>query len=191
LKCGCIFALLMTFYCISAVSQSVPHGHLEGDSYIDPRFGLSYTFPASLQVQTSIGNMKVGTGEDQGGGSEYLFSAMEKVTGQVRSGIFILSDRIGALGIHDTRTYLRMILTKSMPPQGQIEIKPITLLGRQFFRSNAGIPGPIHSYGVQLATQCSGHFLSFWFSGSSPEKAEEIVHTLDHMQLACPSPAVK
>jgi hypothetical protein len=39
------------------------HGSVEGGAYVDPRFGLRYTFPDSLEVQTSLNGMAVGTGQ--------------------------------------------------------------------------------------------------------------------------------
>ena len=146
LTCGCIrlfmlsIALLLTLSDL-AQGQTPPHGRIEGNTYADPRFGLRYTFPSQLDIQTSLNGMPVGTGEKAGGGSEFLFDAMEKPNGQVRSGVLIVADEKGVIGTTDVRQYLKWILANGMGVKGEPEIKPITVAGRTSIgRMQAPVP---------------------------------------------------
>jgi hypothetical protein len=168
-----------------AQGQTPPHGKIEGNTYADPRFGLRYTFPSGLEIQTSVNGMAVGTGEKAGGGSEFLFDAMEKPNGQVRSGVLIVADEKGVIGTTEVRQYLKWILANGMGVKGEPEIKPITVAGRNFYRSDAGVGAAVHSYGAQLATFCNGHFVTFVFSAASPARIESLVHSMDGMEMNC------
>ena len=180
------FALVLLCVIGPALGQSTAHGTLEGHTYIDARFGLSYTFPSSLDIQPSVNGMPVGTGQKQGG-SEFLFAAMEKPTGQVRSGVFITADPKGALGATDVPQFLRSMIATAMNIRESQSIKPITIAGRTFYRADAGFDKPIHIYGAQLATFCNGQFLAFWFSAATPTRLGDLLHTTDDMKLRCSS----
>jgi hypothetical protein len=167
-----------------------PHGSVEGGAYVDPRFGLSYTFPASLEVQTALNGMAVGTGQ-KNGDSEYLFAALEKPTGQVRSGVFITADPVGALEVSNIEQFMRLTIGQSPLFKGKVELEPVLIAGRTFYRANSGGGSggdtPIRFYGAQVGTSCSGQFLIFWFSGGSRAVIDQLVHSLDSMKLTCPA----
>jgi hypothetical protein len=171
-----------------AMGQSLSHGVVEGNTYTDKRFGLRYTFPRSLEVQSSVNGMSVGTGEKQGV-SEFLFSALERPNGQVRSGVFITADPKGALRATDVPQFLRSMITTVMVLQDHPTIRPVTIAGRQFYRADAGGQKPVPFYGIQLATTCNAQFLAFWFSAATPEKMVDLIHSLDGLQLNCPANA--
>lgn len=168
-------------------AQTPVHGRVEGHTYIDARFGLRYTFPSPLESQTSLNGMPVGTGEKQGI-SEFLLDAMEKPNGQVRSGVFITADPAGALGAKDSKQFLALMLVTAMGFRGDARIQPVEISGRTFYRSSVGggTQG-VHFYGAQLMTSCNGRYLGFWFSASSPKKVEDLVHSMDQMELKCSS----
>jgi hypothetical protein len=171
-------------------AQPRPHGSVESGAYIDPRFGLRYTFPASLLVQTSLNGLPIGTGQ-KNGESEYLFAALEKPTGQVRSGVFITADPAGALEVTDISQFMRLTIGQSPIFKGKVGLEPVLIAGRTFYRSNSGGGSggdtPIRFYGAQLGTSCSGQFLIFWFSGASRAVVDELVHSMDSMKLTCPA----
>jgi hypothetical protein len=168
------------------------HGSVEGGAYVDPRFGLRYTFPASLEVQTSLNGMPVGTGQ-KAGDSEYLFAALEKPTGQVRSGVFITADQVGALGVTSVEQYMRLMIGQSPIFKGKVELEPVLIAGRTFYRANSGGgsgggsggDSPTRFYGAQVGTSCNGQFLIFWFSGASRVVIDQLVHSMDTLTLAC------
>ncbi len=159
---------------------------MESGAYIDPRFGLRYAIPASLEVQTSLNGMAVGTGQ-KSDDSEYLFAALEKPTGQVRSGVFITADQIGALGVTSVEQFMRLTIGQSPIFKGKVELEPVPIAGRTFYRSNSGGDSPARFYGAQVGTSCNGKFLIFWFSGASRVVIDQLVHSMGTMKLACPA----
>jgi hypothetical protein len=168
----------------SVYAQAPTHGRIEGNAYIDPRFGLRYTFPSQLEVQATMTNgIPVGTGE-KSGGRELLFDAMEKPNGQVRSGVLIIAIDMGVMRPTDVGQYLKAMLI-GMGVKDVPSIKPVTIAGRSFYRSDAGFGTTVRSYGAQLATSCNGHFVIFIFSGASPERIESLVHSMDGMEMKC------
>jgi hypothetical protein len=172
-------------------AQTAPaHGSVEGGVYIDSRFGLRYTFPASLEVQTSLNGMPVGTGQ-KNGNSEILFAALERPTGQVRSGVFITADPVGALEVTDIEQFMRLMIGQSTTFKGKVELEPVLIAGRTFYRSNAGGGSggdtPTRFYGAQVGTSCNGQFLIFWFSGAARAVIDLLVHSMDSMKLTCPA----
>jgi hypothetical protein len=173
-----------------AAQTASPHGSVDGGVFVDPRFGLRYTFPASLEVQTALNGMPVGTGQ-KNGDSEYLFAALEKPTGQVRSGVFITADPVGAQEVTNVEQYMRLMIGQSPIFKGKVELEPVLIAGRTFYRANSGGGSggdtPARFYGAQLGTSCSGQFLIFWFSGASREVIDQLVHSMDSMKLTCPA----
>jgi hypothetical protein len=169
-------------------AEAVPaaHGSVEGGAYIDARFGLRYTFPAALEVQSSLNGAPVGTGQ-KSGDSEYLFAALEKPTGQVRSGVFITADPVGSLEVTDTQHYMRLMIGQSPIFKGKVELEPVLIAGRTFYRSNSGGDTPVRFWGAQVGTSCNGQFLIFWFSGASRAVIDQLVHSMDSMKLSCPA----
>jgi hypothetical protein len=146
---------------------------------------MSYSFPEQLEVQSSLPNgIPVGTGEKQGV-SEFLLSAMEKPNGQVRRGVMIVTDPKGTFGSQDVPHYLHQLLVLSLGAKEPIAISPTVIGGRSYFRANVGGGAQIHFYGAQLSTLCGGQYLTFVFSGPSPEKVEELVHSMDQLLLSC------
>ena len=186
-KCTCLcffFASLLPL-CGLSQGQAPIHGRIEGNTYIDPRFGLRYTFPSQLEIQSSLPNgMPVGTGEKIGL-TEFLFDAMEKPNGQVRSGVLIIADDKGIPGVSDVRQYLKWILANSLGVTGEPDMKSVTIAGRSFYRSDAGVGTTIRSYGGQLATSCNGHYVIFVFSAASPARIENLIHSMDEMEMKC------
>jgi len=187
--------------CLDGTAQSPPgkdgstqthaaHGSVEGGVYADSRFGLRYTFPAGLEMQTSLNGMPVGTGQ-KNGNSEYLFAALEKPTGQVRSGVFITADPVGALEVTDVEQFMRLMISQSPIFKGKVELEPVLIAGRTFYRSNSGGGSggdtPTRFYGAQVGTSCNGQFLIFWFSGASRAVIDQLVHSMDSMKLTCPA----
>ena len=175
----------------ASAGQAAPaHGSVEGSAYIDSRFGLRYTFPASLEVQTSLNGMPVGTGQ-KNGNSEYLFAALEKPTGQVRSGVFITADPVGALEVTDVEQFMRLTIGQSTIFKGKVELEPVLIAGRTFYRANSGGGSggdtPVRFYGAQVGATCNGQFLIFWFSGASRAVIDQLVHSMDSMKLTCPA----
>lgn len=166
------------------VGQALIHGKVEGNTYSDQRFGLRFTFPSSLEPQTSLNGMPVGTGEKTDG-SEFLLEAMEKPNGQVRSGVMITADPKGAGGAADARQFLKLMLVQGMGVKSEPEILTGKVAGRDFFRSNVGGGASPHFYGTQLATSCNGHFLVFLFSASTQAKVEELLHSMDTLEMKC------
>jgi hypothetical protein len=171
-------------------TQTTPaHGSVEAGAYVDPRFGLRYIFPDSLEVQTSLTGLPVGTGQKDGN-SEYLFAALEKPTGKVRSGVFITADPVGALDITDVSQFMRLTIGRSPIFKGKVELEPVLIAGRTFYRANSGGGSggdmPARFYGAQVGTSCSGRFLIFWFSGASRAVIDQLVHSMDSMKLTCP-----
>lgn len=164
--------------------QEADHGKVTGNIYADPRFGLRYTFPANLEVQSSVNGMPVGTGQKEGT-SEFLFSAMEKPSGHVRGGVFITSDRVGTGGIRDIQQFLKLMIANGMGVKQSGEFTKVTIAGRDFYQGRVNIPGAVTIYGAQLATECNDHFLAFWFSAASPGEVESLVHSLDRLGLTC------
>jgi len=171
-----------------AAQAATVHGTVEGGAYVDPRFGLRYTFPASLEVQTSLNGMPVGTGE-KNGNSEYLFAALEKPTGQVRCGVFITADPVGALEVTNVEQYMRLMIGQSPIFKGKVDLQPVLFAGRTFYRSNSGGGSggdtPTRFYGAQVGTSCNGQFLIFWFSGASRAVIDQLVHSMDNIKLNC------
>jgi len=167
---------------------SSAHGSVEGGVYVDPRFGLRYTFPPSLEVQTSLNGSPVGTGQ-KNGNTEYLFAALEKPTGQVRSGVFITADPAGALEVTSVEQYMRLMIGQSPVFKGKVELEPVLIAGRTFYRaySGGGSGGdtPTRFYGAQVGTSCNGQFIIFWFSGASRAVIDQLVHSVDSMKLSC------
>jgi hypothetical protein len=170
---------------ILASSQQVLHGHVEHNTYIDERFGLRYTFPNNLVIQTSYNGMSVGTGEKQGV-SEFLFSAMEQPSGHVRDGVFVVADPTNAFGSANAAQYLHQIIALSMHPSASFDTRTVILAGRVFARADVGVDGPVHIYGAQYATVCGSHYISFYFSGASQSVIDELVKSFDTMELTCP-----
>jgi len=166
------------------------HGSLEAGTYVDPRFGLRYTFPASLEVQTSLSGMSVGTGQ-KNGDTEYLFAALEKPTGQVRSGVFITADPVGELEVTNVEQFMRLMIGQSPLFKGKVELEPVLIAGRTFYRANSGGgsggDSPTRFFGAQVGTSCSGQFLIFWFSGASRVVIDQLVHSMDSIKLTCPA----
>jgi hypothetical protein len=166
------------------------HGSVDSGAYVDPRFGLRYTFPASLEPQTSLNGTPVSTGQ-KNGNTEYLFAALEKPTGQVRSGVFITADPMGALEVTSVEQYMRLMIGQSPVFKGKVELQPVLIAGRTFYRaySGGGSDGdtPTRFYGAQVGTTCNGQFLIFWFSGASRAAIDQLVHSMDSMKLACPA----
>ena len=183
----CLFSSLLLDPCLYAQAHEPVHGTVQGHTYSDSRFGLSYEYPDTLETMSSLPNgMPVGTGEKQGV-SEFLFSAMEKPNGIVRKGVFIVTDPKGTFGANDVPQYLRQLLVLSLGAKEPIEISPIVIRGQSFFRASVGGEAQVHFYGAQLSTLCGDHFLDFVFSGPSPEKVEELVRSLDRLRLNCPA----
>ena len=182
--------------CLRSVSQAptaqVPtaHGSVEGRVYVDPHYGLRYTFPASLEPQTSLNGMAVGTGQKVGN-TEYLFAALEKPAGQVRSGVFITADALGALEVTNIEHFMRLMIGQSSIFKVKVEIQPVLIAGRTFYRANSGGgsggDSPARFYGAQVGTSCNGQFLIFWFSGASRAVIDQLVHSMDSMKLTCPA----
>jgi len=170
--------------CNTTSGQARTHGKVEGNTYVDSRFGLRYTFPGFLETQASLNGMPVGTGEKVGA-SEFLLDAMEKPNGQIRSGVFITSDEKGALGATNARQFLILMLAQAMRVKGEPDIRSTTIAGRTFYRSDVGGGGSVHFYGAQLATDCNGHYLVFWFSAGSSEKMEGLVRSMNEMEMKC------
>ena len=183
-QCAAVVFLTCIFSASTVMSQTPTHGAVEGNVYLDSRYGMRYTFPAGLKVQTVLNGMPVGTGEKQGS-SEFLFDAMEDPTGRVRSGVFITSDPRGSLGAKDASEFLQGIAKLGMGAKGPVDVREILLAGRKFYRSDVGVGLPVHSYGAQIATSCNGHFVVFYFSGASPERVEQLVHSMNTLQLEC------
>jgi hypothetical protein len=195
-----LVALVVTaiglFGCIGSSAQasvgqvSAVHGSVQGSAYVDPRFGLRYTFPDKLEVQTSLNGMPVGTGQ-KNGDSEYLFAALEKPTGQVRSGVLITADSVGSLEVTEVQQFMRLMIGQSPVFKGKIELEPVLIAGRTFYRSNSGGgsggDAPNRFYGAQVGTACSGQFLIFWFSGPSRTVIDQLVRSMDGMKLTCPA----
>jgi hypothetical protein len=182
--------------CLRGLAQApaaqVPtaRGSVVGEVYVDPRFGLRYAFPALLEVQTALNGMAVGTGQ-KNGDTEYLFAALEKPTGQVRSGVFITADPVGALEVTNVEQFMRLMIGQSPIFKGKVEIQPVLIAGRTFYRANSGGGSsgdtPTRFYGAQVGTSCNGQFLIFWFSGASPAVIDQLVHSMDSMKLTCPA----
>jgi hypothetical protein len=128
--------------------------------------------------------MPVGTGEKIGL-TEFLFDAMEKPNGQVRSGVLIIADDKGIPGVSDVRQYLKWILANSLGVTGEPDMKSVTIAGRSFYRSDASVGTTIRSYGGQLATSCNGHYVIFVFSAASPARIENLIHSMDEMEMKC------
>ncbi len=157
---------------------------IEGNTYIDARFGMRYTFPAHLKAQTSLNGMPVGTGEKQGS-SEFLFDAMEDPTGRVRSGVFITTDPVGSLGAKGVPEFLQVVVKQGMGAKEPVEVRDVAIAGRRFYRSNVGIGSPVHAFGAQVGTICNNHFLVFCFSAASPQLVDDLVRTMSSLQLNC------
>jgi hypothetical protein len=195
-RCFCVAALaaMVLFVCLRGTAQApagqVPAGHgtVEGGEYVDGRFGLRYTFPQSLEVQTSLNGMPVGTGQ-KNGESEFLFAALEKPTGQVRSGVFITADPVGSLEVTNVSQFMRLMIGQSPIFKGKVELEPVLMAGRTFYRANSGGSSggdaPGRFYGAQVGTSCNGQFLIFWFSGASRSVIDGLVHSMDGMKLGC------
>jgi hypothetical protein len=147
---------------------------------------MRYTLPESLEVQASLNGMPVGTGQ-KNGDSEYLFVALEKPTGQVRRGVFITADPVGALEVTDVEHFMRLMIGQSPIFKGKVELEPVLIAGRTFYRSNSGGDTPARFYGAQVGTSCNGQFLIFWFSGASRSVIDQLVHSMDSLKLACPA----
>jgi hypothetical protein len=185
-----VLAAISLLVCLRAYAQAPAghgpsaHGSVEGGAYIDPRFGMHYTFPASLEVQTSLNGMPVGTGQ-KNGDSEYLFAALEKPTGQVRSGVFITADPVGTLEVTNVEQFMRLMIGQSPMFKGKVELEPLLIAGRTFYRANSGGGSASHFYGAQVGTSCNGQFLIFWFSGASRGVIDQLVHSMDSMKLTC------
>ena len=130
--------------------------------------------------------MPVGAGQ-KNGTSEFLFSAMEKPNGHVRSGVFITADPIGAGGIKEIQPFLRFVIANGMGVKQPGELTKVAIAGRDFYQARVNIPGAVTIYGAQLATECNGHFLVFWFSAASPDEVKSLVHSLDGLRLTCSS----
>ena len=194
---GAALAAIGLFVCLSGTAQApasqapavpVPaaHGSVEFGVYVDPRFGMRYTLPESLEVQASLNGMPVGTGQ-KNGDSEYLFVALEKPTGQVRRGVFITADPVGALEVTDVEHFMRLMIGQSPIFKGKVELEPVLIAGRTFYRSNSGGDTPARFYGAQVGPSCNGQFLIFWFSGASRSVIDQLVHSMDSLKLACPA----
>jgi hypothetical protein len=194
-------AAIALLVCLSGTAQApsgqgpaaqVPsaRGSVEGAVYVDPRFGLRYTFPASLEVQTSLNGMPVGTGQ-RNGNTEYLFAALEKPTGQVRSGVFITADPVGVLEVTNVEQYMRLMIGQSPMFKGKVELQPVLIAGRTFYRAysggSSGGDTPTRFYGAQVGTSCNGQFIIFWFSGPSRAVIDQLVQSMDSMKLTCPA----
>jgi hypothetical protein len=180
----CSLAMLAFFPVVAQTHQRI-HGSVEGHTYTDPRFGLHYTFPSELENMTSLPNgIPVGTGEKQGV-SEFLFSAMEKPNRSVRRGVLITTDPFGAFGAMDVPNYLRKLMVLSLGAKEPIEVRPVTIGDKTFSRTNINLGTGIISYGAQLSTLCRGEFVTFYFSGPTPEAVAELVSTLDKLTLDC------
>jgi hypothetical protein len=185
---GMCTALALAFVFISVrrplEGQEANHGKVTGNTYADRRFGLRYTFPANLDVQSFVNGMPVGTGQKQGT-SEFLFSAMEKPSGHVRGGVFITSDPVGTGGIREVQQFLRLMIANGMRVKQSAEVTKVAIAGRDFYQGRVNIPGTVTIYGAQLATECNGHFLVFWFSAASSGEVDSLVHSMDRMGLTC------
>jgi hypothetical protein len=121
-----LIAILLSSF--SPAAETPARGRIDGNTYIDSRFGLRYTFPDSLDVQHSVNGMPVGTGE-KNGVSEFLFSAMEKPDGQVRSGVFVVADPESAFPKADAAQYLRMMVLSVPYLQDPPDIRLVTIAG--------------------------------------------------------------
>lgn len=186
---------LLTFACdpaptMAGQSNSTPsppvHGSVENGAYIDPRFGLQYSYPDSLDVLSSLNGMPVGTGQ-KNGDTEYLFAALGRPGDQARRGVFITSVPVGELGLMDVSQFMRLTIGQSPIFQGKVVLEPVLIANRTFYRSNSGGDSPARFYGAQLGTSCSGQFLVFWFSAASAAAIDRLVHSMDGMKLTCPS----
>ena len=196
-------AAIGLFVCLRGAAQAPPakglsgqvpaaHGSVEFGVYVDPRFGMRYTFPASLEVQTALNGIPVGTGQ-KNGSSEYLFAALEKPNGQVRSGVFITADPVGTLEVTNVEQYMRLMIGQSPIFKGKVELEPGLIAGRTFYRANSGggsgggsgASSPVRFSGAQVGTTCNGQFLIFWFSGASRSAIDRLVHSMDSMKLTC------
>ena len=183
----CNLALVLLSSVLVAQTDQRLHGSVEGHTYTDPRFGLRYTFPTDLENLTSLPNgIPVGTGEKQGV-SEFLFSAVEKQNGHVRRGILITTDPLGTFGAKDVPSYLRKLMVLSLGAKEPIEVRPVTIADETFSRTNINVGTGIVSYGAQLSMLCRGEFLTFYFSGPTPEAVEALVNTLNQLSLNCPT----
>jgi hypothetical protein len=178
--------LLLAILCFpgAGFAQSPNHGTIEGNTYIDARFGMRYTFPAHLRAQTSLNGMPVGTGEKQGS-SEFLLDAMEDATGRVRSGVFITTDPVGSFGAKGVPDFLQAVAKRGMGAKEPVEVRDVAIAGRRFYRSDVGIGSPVHAFGAQVGTICNDHFLVFYFSAASAERVDDLVRTMSSLQLSC------
>lgn len=174
------------------LGQLPRHGTIEGGTYVDQRFGMRYTFPKDLEVQTSLNGRPVGTGERQGS-SEFLFNAMEKPNGHVRRGIFITADPVGTFGATESSGFLKSMIEKTLAPQDAVDVTTVIIAGHPFSESRVGGrfggTGQLEFSGAQLATVCNGYFLAFSFSGTSPDDVTQLLHSMDHMELKCSAPS--
>lgn len=183
----CCLSLFSASCFLVAQTPKTIHGNVVDHTYSDPRYGLRYTFPADLENMTSLPNgVPVGTGEKQGV-SELMLSAMEAQNGRVRRGVMITSDPIGVFGARDASSYLRQMVKLSMGAKEPIDLRSVTIAGKSFARTDVGIGVQIRSYGAQLATICGSDFLTFYFSGPSPARVEELVRSLDQLSISCPA----
>jgi hypothetical protein len=181
---GLVFGLLLTLFQRPVRAQLADHGNVNGNTYTDARFGLRYTFPKSLDIQNSVNGMPVGTGQ-RVGTSEFLFSAMEKPSGHVRSGVFITSDPIGAGGMRETDQFLRFAIANGMGVKHPDDFPKVAIANRSFYQGRVNIPGTVTIYGAQLATNCNNHFVVFWFSAASPRELESLLQSLNEMEMTC------
>jgi hypothetical protein len=180
-----ILAVVSLSSILVAQTHQRGHGSVDGHTYTDPRFGLRYSFPAELENMTSLpGGIPVGTGE-KSGVTEFLFSAMEKPNRSVRRGVLITTDPLGAFGAVDVPSYLRKLMVLSLGAKEPIEVQSVTIGERTFSRTNINAGVGTVSYGAQLSTLCRGEFLTFYFSGPSPEAVAGLVSTLDKLSLNC------
>ena len=166
----------------SLVAQA--HGHVDGNTYADERFGIVYTFPTYLKSQTSMNGVPVGTGTKVGV-SEYLFAAMEDPTGQVRRGVFVTSDPIGVFGVHTIPDYLKAMVSASSMKLDFTGILRTNFSGCTFYVAHASPNGPVKIYGAQASTISHGHFVTFWLSGPSAEDVSTLLALLNNAKINC------
>jgi hypothetical protein len=109
----------------------------------------------------------------------------------VRSGVFITADPVGALGVNSVEQFMRLMIGQSPIFKGKVELEPVLIAGRTFYRANSGGGSggdtPVRFYGAQVGTSCNGQFLIFWFSGASRAVIDQLVHSMDGMKLTCPA----
>jgi hypothetical protein len=165
--------------------KALPHGHSAEHTYVDERFGMSYPIPDYLEPQTTLVNgVVIGDGVRHGD-TEFLFSALDKPVGGVRSGLIIVANYPDKSHPMNVGQFMEQKLKTEFGPQATPNIRIFTVLGRPFAASDLTIKSPVSIFITNLTTECNGMFLTFTLSANTPEKLAQILKSVDAIKLNC------